>query len=65
MNDLLDDEIRSASDSELLRLHRSTLLRNYKGRLDARLESIVAEIKRRSEIITGTGKGEICKPTSH
>ena len=47
---LLDhfDEIRSASDAELLRLYRLTLLRNTGGRFDNRLERIIAEIKRRS-----------------
>ena len=47
MNQILDD-IRSASDTELLRLYRFTLLRNRKGRLDNRLRRIIAEIKQRN-----------------
>ena len=42
------DEIKSASDPELLRLYRHTLLRNHKGRFDNRLRRIIAEIKRRN-----------------
>ena len=42
------DEIKSASDSELLRIYRATLLRNREGRLDNRLRRIIEEIKRRN-----------------
>lgn len=42
------DEIKSASDAELIRIYRATLLRNRKGRLDNRLRRIIAEIKRRN-----------------
>lgn len=47
---LLDqfDEIQSAGDAELLRLYRQTLLRNTNGRLDNRLQRIIAEIRRRN-----------------
>lgn len=57
MNDLLDDEIRSASNVELLRLYRYTLLRNRKGRLDNRLQRLIVEIKRRGENNLITEKG--------
>ena len=50
------DEITTASDAELLRLYRVTLLRNRKGRLDSRLRRIITEIKRRSANIFQTGK---------
>ena len=50
---LLDqfDEIQSVSDAELLRLYRQTLLRNTNGRLDNRLQRIIAEIKKRSDTL--------------
>ena len=54
MNQTLD-EIRDASDAELLRLYRFTLLRNRKGRLDARVMRIIDEIKRRNAHIFENG----------
>ena len=47
---LLDhfDEIQSASDAELLRIYRQTLLRNTNGRLDNLLQRIIMEIKKRN-----------------
>ena len=42
------DEIKSASDMELIRIYKATLLRNREGRLDNRLRSIIEEIKRRN-----------------
>ena len=47
---LLDqfDEIQSTGDAELLRLYRQTLFKNTNGRLDQRLERMIAEIKRRN-----------------
>ena len=42
------DEIKSASDAELIRIYKATLLRNREGRLDNRLRRIIAEIKRRN-----------------
>ena len=47
----LFDEIQSASDAELLRLYRRTLLRNTGGIFDHRLERLIAEIKRRSDAL--------------
>ena len=44
---VIKDDIRSASDSELLRMYRFTLLRNRKGRLDKRLMRIITEIRQR------------------
>ena len=42
------DEIKSASDMELIRIYKATLLRNREGRLDNRLRRIIDEIKRRN-----------------
>ena len=42
------DEIKSASDAELIRIYRATLLRNRNGRLDERIRRIIDEIKRRN-----------------
>ena len=49
--DVVKDDIKSASDAELLRLYRYTLYRNRKGRLDDRVRRIIIEIKRRNHHI--------------
>ncbi|MCY4552154.1 MAG: hypothetical protein OXC79_00660, partial [Candidatus Poribacteria bacterium] len=43
----LDDEIQACSNNELLRIHRSAILNNYKGRLNYRIAAITAEIEKR------------------
>lgn len=42
------DEIKSASDAELVRMYRSAILRNSSGQHDNRLKNIIAEIQRRN-----------------
>ena len=49
--DVVKDDIKSASDAELLRLYRYTLYRNRKGRLDDSVRRIIIEIKRRNNHI--------------
>ena len=49
--DVVKDDIKSASDAELLRLYRYTLYRNRKGVLDQQLMRIIIEIKRRNNHI--------------
>ena len=49
--DMLKDDIKTASDTELLRLYRFTLSRNRKGRLDDRVRRIIKEIKKRNTLM--------------
>lgn len=42
------DEIRSASDADLLRMYRLSVFRNKNGRRDTRLKRIRAEMVRRT-----------------
>ena len=49
--DVVKDDIKTASDSELLRLYRISLLHNRTGRLDDRVRRIIKEIKKRNTLM--------------
>ena len=51
MHKPLVDEIKSASDVELIRIYRISLLHNRKGRLDDRIRRIINEIKKRNTLM--------------
>ena len=45
------DEIQACSDAELQSILRKAILANYKGRLNFRIDEIMEEIKKRSELV--------------
>ena len=47
----INNEIEACSDLELLRIYRSAVLRNYKGRFNCRIDAIIAEIQKRNDAL--------------